>query len=162
MQPFLYWNKFFVLILPRRSTNPNSTHFSDAPFVDIYLPLRIFQVQRTSLNLRHDFHFQNASKLCEAVQAVLSDFYSRQYVSLPIFAFQLVEGYLHTRSKYKYVFRLFLFAQISQVPFVLIAYGTPVYWGHQNIMWTLLAGLICIHLADGHSWFCCWFRVRSG
>ena len=69
-------------------------------------------------------------------------------LAFPIFAFQLVEGYLHTRNKYKYALRLFLFALISEFPFDLMAYGTPIYWGHQNIMWTLLLGFICIHLAD--------------
>ena len=67
-------------------------------------------------------------------------------LAFPIFAFQLVEGYMHTRSKTKYALRLFLFALISEIPFDLMAYGTPVYWGHQNIMWTLLLGFVCIYL----------------
>jgi len=69
-------------------------------------------------------------------------------LAFPIFAFQLVEGYMHTQNKHKYALRLCLFAVISEVPFDLMAYGTPVYWNHQNVIWTLLLGLLCIHVAD--------------
>ena len=40
-------------------------------------------------------------------------------ISFPIFAFQISEGYAHTRDLKKYFLRLFVFAIISQVPFML-------------------------------------------
>lgn len=39
--------------------------------------------------------------------------------AFPIFAFQISEGYSHTRNIYKYLLRMFIFALISQVPFML-------------------------------------------
>lgn len=84
-------------------------------------------------------------------RSILPEFVWLTYVgrlAFPIFAFQLVEGYMHTRNKKRYALRLFLFAIISEVPFDLMAYDTPLYWGHQNIMWTLLFGLICVCSAD--------------
>ena len=40
-------------------------------------------------------------------------------IAFPIFAFQITEGYLHTKNLRKYFLRLFLFALISQIPFAL-------------------------------------------
>ena len=40
-------------------------------------------------------------------------------LAFPIFAFQISEGYVHTKNLKRYFFRLFLFALISQVPFML-------------------------------------------
>ena len=38
-------------------------------------------------------------------------------LAFPIFAFQISEGYLHTKSKKNYLFRLLFFAFASQLPF---------------------------------------------
>ena len=40
-------------------------------------------------------------------------------IAFPIFAFQISEGYIHTKNLKKYFLRLFLFAIISQIPFML-------------------------------------------
>ena len=39
-------------------------------------------------------------------------------LALPIFAFLLVEGYFHTSNLKKYIQRLFIFAIISEIPFL--------------------------------------------
>ena len=44
-------------------------------------------------------------------------------VAFPLFCFQLVIGYKHTRNIEKYLLRLFLFGLISQVPFSLFIYS---------------------------------------
>ena len=69
-------------------------------------------------------------------------------LAFPIFAFQLTEGYRHTKDKKKYATRLFLFALLSEIPFDLAAYGEPFFWDHQNIFWTLLIGLLLIWAVD--------------
>lgn len=68
-------------------------------------------------------------------------------IAFPIFAFQISQGYSHTKNLKKYISRLFIFAIISQYPFMLfhnlISTGLSL-----NIFFTLLLGLICIILYD--------------
>lgn len=47
-------------------------------------------------------------------------------ISFPLFAFMLVEGFTHTRSKWKYLGRLALFAALSEIPYKIFAKGA--YW----------------------------------
>ncbi len=76
-------------------------------------------------------------------------------ISFPIFAFQISEGYLHTKNLKKYFLRLFLFALISQVPFMLF-YSIYTDSFTLNIFFTLLIGLLAIFLYDKitHFSFC--------
>lgn len=68
-------------------------------------------------------------------------------IAFPIFAFQISESYSHTKDLKKYILRLFIFAIISQFPFMLfhdlISTGFSL-----NIFFTLLLGLMCIILYD--------------
>ena len=66
-------------------------------------------------------------------------------LAFPIFAFMTVEGYFHTRNLKRYVLRLLLFALLSEVPFDLMYGGTWFYPVHQNVIWTLLLGILGIH-----------------
>lgn len=66
-------------------------------------------------------------------------------LAFPIFAFQISEGYLHTSNLKRYFKRLFLFAVISQIPFML--YESSIGFDFTlNIFFTLLLGLLCIFL----------------
>lgn len=69
-------------------------------------------------------------------------------IAFPIFAFQLVEGYAHTSNYKKYLRRLFIFALISEIPFNIMVSGGLIYPFHQNVLWTMLIGLICIKIMD--------------
>lgn len=69
-------------------------------------------------------------------------------LAFPIFAFMIVEGYFHTHNFKKYALRLLLFAVLSEVPFDLMYGETWFYPVHQNVIWTLLMGLIGIHLME--------------
>lgn len=69
-------------------------------------------------------------------------------LAFPIFAFLIVEGFTHTSDLKKYLKRLFIFALISEIPFNLIYAGNFVFPFHQNVMFTLLLGLLCISEID--------------
>ena len=76
-------------------------------------------------------------------------------IAFPIFAFQISEGYIHTKNLKKYFLRLFLFALISQIPFMLFL---STYIDIEeliftelltlNIFFTLFVGLLAIFLYD--------------
>ena len=66
-------------------------------------------------------------------------------LSMPIFAFLIVEGYFHTSSLRKYAGRLFLFALISEIPFNLALGGRVFFPIHQNILGSFLLSLWLIH-----------------
>lgn len=68
-------------------------------------------------------------------------------LAFPIFAFQISEGYAHTKNLKKYFFRLFLFALISQIPFMLFCSIISSEFS-LNIFFTLLLGLSCIFIYD--------------
>ena len=68
--------------------------------------------------------------------------------AFPIFAFQISEGFFHTADRKRYAKRLFLFALLSEVPFDLIYGGTVLYPFHQNVMFTLLLGLLACCAID--------------
>lgn len=66
-------------------------------------------------------------------------------IAFPIFAFQIVEGYFHTRNLKKYVQRLLLFAVLSELPFNLVSGGRWFFPIHQNVLWSFLISLGLIH-----------------
>ena len=67
-------------------------------------------------------------------------------LAFPIFAFMAVEGYFHTHDFKKYALRMLLFAVISEIPFDFMYGGTWFYPVHQNVIWTLLLGLLGINI----------------
>lgn len=80
-------------------------------------------------------------------------------ISFVLFAYLIVEGFVHTRSRAKYMLRLFLFALLSEIPFDLAFSGKLLDWSGQNVYWTLLLGVLLLALwehlgeyVDGICW----------
>lgn len=68
-------------------------------------------------------------------------------LAFPIFAFQISEGYIHTKNLKKYFFRLFLFAIISQIPFMLFE-SIFINEFYLNVFFTLFLGLLSIFIYE--------------
>lgn len=64
-------------------------------------------------------------------------------LAFPIFAFLIVEGYQHTRDRWRYGRNLLLFAILSEVPWNLVHTGTWHY-SYQNVFFTLFLGYLGI------------------
>ena len=67
-------------------------------------------------------------------------------LAFPIFAFLVVEGYLHTHNIYKYVMTLLLTAFVSEIPWNLLGQHDS-----HNVLFTLLLGLVSISITDRFS-----------
>lgn len=64
-------------------------------------------------------------------------------IAFPLFAFQISEGYIHTKNKKNYLIRLLALAIVSQFPFMLFR-STYTSGFALNIFATLFIGLIAI------------------
>ena len=97
---------------------------------------------------------------CIAVVLMLSDHIWATYMSFgnwmtyigrmafPIFAFQIAEGFVHTKNFKKYSLRLLGFAFVTEIPFNLFYSSRWFNPYHQNVLFTLLLGLLAIRVID--------------
>ena len=69
-------------------------------------------------------------------------------LAFPIFAFQASEGYAHTSDFTKYCRRLLLFGLLSEIPMNLMLMSSWIFPFHQNVMFTLLLGILGLRAAD--------------
>ena len=65
-------------------------------------------------------------------------------IAFPFYVFMLVEGAFHTKSRLKYLIRLFVFALISEIPFDMAFNMSVLEFGSQNVFFTLALGLAAI------------------
>ena len=70
-------------------------------------------------------------------------------IAFPIFAFLISEGYSHTKDIKKYIQRLWIFAIISEIPFLMFTVGCNIVdkW-EINVIFTLLFGVLSILCYD--------------
>ena len=74
-------------------------------------------------------------------------------LSFPIFCFLLTEGFCHTHNRKAYMQRLGVFALVSEIPYDLTFHGRLLELERQNIFFTLLVGVILLHLLEsGGQW----------
>lgn len=65
-------------------------------------------------------------------------------LAFPIFSWQLVEGFIHTSSRLRYAYRIFLFACISQAPYMFLNPEIAMHPLHINIMFQLFSGILLL------------------
>ena len=66
-------------------------------------------------------------------------------LAIPVFAFLLVEGFLHTKNYKAYLGRMLLFALISEIPYDFAMSGTLFDWTRQNMLLTLALCLVMLY-----------------
>ena len=69
-------------------------------------------------------------------------------IAFPIFAFMIVEGFFKTKSRWKYLRNLLIFAVISEIPYDMFQSAEFVNTWSQNILWGLALGLFTIMVID--------------
>lgn len=69
-------------------------------------------------------------------------------LAFPLFCFLVTEGFVHTKNFKKYLLNLSAFAVISEIPFDLMISGKFLYFGKQNIYFTLALGAIALWIID--------------
>ena len=73
-------------------------------------------------------------------------------LAFPIFAFEIAQGYIHTKNINKYFLRLTIFAFVSQIPYILFnSILTSNLTFCCNVIFTLLFGLTAIFFFDHSS-----------
>lgn len=65
-------------------------------------------------------------------------------LAFPIFAFMIVEGFQHTHNLKRYLWRLLLFAAISEIPYDLANTNCILDFGKQNVLWTFIIAIIML------------------
>lgn len=69
-------------------------------------------------------------------------------IAFPLFAFFVVEGFMHIKNDHKrlfrYISRLFIFLFISEIPFDIAFNNAILEFNSQNVYFTLLFGLLAI------------------
>ncbi|MDR0821610.1 MAG: conjugal transfer protein TraX [Oscillospiraceae bacterium] len=100
--------------------------------------------------------------VCSHIGVTLNTFYGGGFAIMdyigrfaaPIFFMLAADGAVKTRDFNKYLLRIVLFAVISEMPFdFLFSYYftgkfSLVYWGQQNVMWTLAIGVLAIKCCE--------------
>ena len=66
-------------------------------------------------------------------------------LAIPVFAFLLVEGFLHTKNYKNYLLRMTAFAIFSEIPYDFAMSGILFDWTNQNMLLTLTVCLVMLY-----------------
>lgn len=66
-------------------------------------------------------------------------------LAVPVFAFLLVEGFVHTQDYRAYLLRMVIFAVISEIPYDFAMTGQWFDWSSQNLLFTLTVCLVMLY-----------------
>ena len=105
-------------------------------------------IDHFSYGVLHAYLLNNAMSILPQTYTKLNNLYNYGRnigrLSMPIFAFFLVEGFLRTSNLKRYILRMLIFALASEIPFDLGLYNSYWYIEHQNILFTFVIGLIML------------------
>jgi len=69
-------------------------------------------------------------------------------LAFPIFAWLLIQGFLHTSDRKKYGLRFFYFALAAEIPYAFLNRDMLYESDHYNVMYLLLLGLILLSVVE--------------
>ena len=69
-------------------------------------------------------------------------------LAFPLYCFLIVQGCRHTRDIRAYARRLALLAILSEIPFDLLIFGRTASFVEQNVLFSLLLGLMAIYTSE--------------
>lgn len=107
------------------------------------LVMLLDHVTAATFNMWIPFLYRNNFSL-EEMEFLRVSLRSIGRLSFPLFCFLLVEGFVHTKDVKKYLINMLIFGIISEVPFDMAIFNTKIYWGHQNVYFTLFLGLVAL------------------
>lgn len=73
-------------------------------------------------------------------------------IAFILFAFLIVEGFLYTKNRARFLLQLFLFALLSEIPFDLAFSEKLIEWKSQNVYWTLFLGVLLLEFWEYFSY----------
>ena len=98
--------------------------------------------------LERCFIFTQTGEINSSVYAVDMILRILGRIAFPIFCFLLVEGFVHTRNRKKYLRSLLIFSVVSEIPFNIALSGSIFFPQNQNVFFTLSIGLIAMELYE--------------
>lgn len=133
-------------------TNPRASHI-DGYVLKVVACVTMFIDHLTYIFLESRLPQTGRYAAYSVTNGILLDAIGRAIgrTAMPIFCFLLVEGYVHTRSRWKYLLRLSVFAAVSQVPFWMMDGGIREALSEGmdlNVMVTLIYGLAAVWIVD--------------
>lgn len=119
----------------------------------IYLPLQNIEVNANTLKI-----IAIVAMFVDHFSRLVTEFGSSERwiahlagrLAAPLICFLIAEGHHYTSNKKRYIFRLFIFAIVSHVPYNLY-FGLGMF-SATSVMWTLMLGVIALAVITKEDW----------